>query len=218
MNDNKAPIGRRYKEVPVKSAIPIWCAATVWLFAAVFIPFYSVWHIIIIALISAAVGITVKLVLPKETRQVEVPFASGNFALDGIVQEIDRANDALENVRKSISADSPSAADKIYGICEQIEKIRQALINSPDDITSVRRFINYYLPTTVNLAEKYQKALEAKSEGENAQRTLSSIEAVFDQIKQSFEKQHDALFADDAMDASAEIKVLETMLQRDNLK
>lgn len=218
MNENKAPIGRRYKTVTVKSAIPVWCAAAVWLFAAIFIPFYSIWHIIIIAVISAAVGIIVKLVLPKETRQVEVPFASGNLALDGIVGEIDRASDALENVRKSIASDSPSAADKINGICEQIGKIRQALINSPDDITSVRRFINYYLPTTVNLAEKYRVTLEAKSEGENAKKTLTSIEAVFDQIRHSFEKQHDALFEDDAIDATAEIKVLETMLERDNLK
>lgn len=218
MNDNKAPIGRRFKTVTVKSAIPIWCAAAVWLIAAIFIPFYSIWHVIIIAAISAAVGVVVRLVLPKETRQVEVPFASGDPALDGIIGEIDRANDALENVRKSIAADSPYAADKIYGICEQTEKIRQALINSPDDITGVRRFINYYLPTTVNLAVKYQKTLMAKSDGENAKKTLTSIEAVFDQIKQSFEKQHDALFEDDAIDASAEIKVLETMLERDNLK
>ena len=218
MNDNKAPIGRRYKEVPVKSAIPIWCAAAVWIIAAAFIPFYSIWHIIIIAAISAAVGLIVKLVLPKEKRQVEVPFATGNLELDKIVQEIDRANDRLENVRISIKDDSPSAADKISGICEQTEKIRGALINSPDDIKSVRRFINYYLPTTVNLAEKYQTALEAKSDGENAKKTLSSIENVFDQIKQSFEKQHDALFADDVIDVSADIKVLETMLERDNLK
>ena len=218
MNENKAPIGRRYKEVPVKSAIPIWCAAAVWIFAAIFIPFYSIWHIVIIAAISAAVGITVKLVLPKETRRVEVPFASGNLALDGIISEIDRANDALDNVRASIASDSPSAADKIYGICEQIGKIRADLINSPGDISYVRRLINYYLPTTVNLAEKYRITLEAHSEGENAKTTLSSIEKVFDQIILSFKKQHDALFEDDVMDASAEIKVLETMLEKDNLK
>ncbi len=218
MNDNKAPIGRRYKEVTVKTAIPIWCASAVWIIAALFFPMYSVWHIIIAALLSAAVGVIVKLILPKETKRVEVPFASGNLALDGIIAEIDRADDALENVRSSISDASPSAADKIYGIREQIGRIRQALINSPDDITSVRRFINYYLPTTVNLAEKYKVTLEAESEGENAKKTLSSIEAVFDRIRHSFEKQHDALFENDAIDTSAEIKVLETMLQRDNLK
>lgn len=218
MNENKAPIGRRYKEVPVKSAIPIWCAAAVWLIAAIFIPFYSIWHIIIIAVISAAVGIIVKLVLPKETRQVEVPFASGNLELDSIVQEIDRANDALEAVRSGIAAEAPSAADKIDGICEQIGKIRADLINSPGDISYVRRFINYYLPTTVNLAEKYKITLQAHSKGENAKTTLEAIEKVFDQIRLSFEKQHDALFEDDVIDASAEIKVLETMLERDNLK
>lgn len=218
MDNNKAPIGRKYKQVPVKSAIPIWCAAAVWLIALAFIPIYSVWHIILIALASAAVGITVKLVLPKETRQVEVPFASGNLELDGIISEIDRADDRLEAIRKNISPDSPSASDKIYGIREQINKIRQALINSPDDIGSVRRFINYYLPTTVGLAEKYEKALSAKSEGDNAKKTLSSIEEVFDQIRLSFEKQHDALFENDVIDVTADIKVLETMLERDNLK
>ena len=218
MNDNKAPIGRRYKEVTVKTAIPIWCASAVWIIAALFFPMYSVWHIIIAALLSAAVGVIVKLILPKETKRVEVPFASGNLALDSIIAEIDRADDALENVRSSISDASLSAADKIYGIREQIGRIRQALINSPDDITSVLRFINYYLPTTVNLAERYKVTLEAESEGENAKKTLSSIEAVFDLIRHSFEKQHDALFENDAIDTSAEIKVLETMLQRDNLK
>ena len=218
MNDNKAPIGRKYKSVPVKSAIPYWCAAAVWLFSAIFIPFYSVWHIIIIAVISAAVGIIVKLVLPKETRQVEVPFASGNLALDDIVHEIDRASDRLDAVKVNINAKAPSAADKIGQIREQIDRIRQALINSPDDIGSVRRFINYYLPTTVNLAERYKITLESDSSGENVKATLSSIESAFEQIRNSFEKQHDALFEDDVIDVSADIKVLETMLERDNLK
>ena len=218
MNDNKAPIGRKYKSVPVKSAVPFWCAAAVWVFAAIFIPFYSVWHIIIIALISVAVGIVVKLVLPKETRQVEVPFASGNLALDDIVHEIDRASDRLDAVKTDINGKAPFAADKIGQILTQIDRIRQALINSPDDIGSVRRFINYYLPTTVNLAERYKITLEADSKGENVQTTLKSIETAFDQIKQSFEKQHDALFEDDVIDVSADIKVLETMLERDNLK
>ena len=188
------------------------------MFCAIFIPFYSVWHIIIIALISAAVGIVVKLVLPKETRQVEVPFASGNLALDDIVHEIDRALDSLEVSAKSVSKGAPSAADKIRQICESIGKIREALIKSPDDIGSVRRFINYYLPTTVNLAERYDKMLAAKSEGENAKKTLDVIDKAFDQIKASFDKQHDALFADDVIDVSADIKVLETMLERDNIK
>ena len=218
MNNNKAPIGRKYRDVPVKSAIPLWCAAGVWIIAAAFIPFYSIWHIIIIALISVAVGITVRLILPKEPRQVEVPFASGNVALDDIVHEIDRALDSLEGSAKSVSSSSPSAADKIRQICGSIENIREALISSPDDVNSVRRFINYYLPTTVNLTERYEKTLKVMSEGENAKKTLAAIESAFDQIKTSFDKQHDALFADDVIDVSADIKVLETMLERDNIK
>ena len=218
MNDNKAPIGRKYKDVPVRSAIPYWGAAAVWVIAALFIPFYGIWHIILIAAVSAAVGIVLKLVLPKETRKVEVPFASGNTALDDIVREIDRATDALDGVRKSIASKSPGTADTIDGICGSVTKIREALINSPEDINSVRRFINYYLPTTVNLAVRYEKTLLSDSGGENAGTTLCSIESALRQIKQSFDRQHDALFENDALDVGADIKVLETMLERDHLK
>ena len=65
MNDNKAPIGRRYVSVPVKSAIPIWGAAAVWVIAAFFVPMYSIIHILIIAAVSAAVGLILYFVLPK---------------------------------------------------------------------------------------------------------------------------------------------------------
>ena len=47
---------------------------------------------------------------------------------------------------------------------------------------------------------------------------MSDIDGVLDQIKVSFDRQYDALFADDVIDVSSDIKVLETMLERDDLK
>lgn len=218
MNDNKAPVGRRYVSVPVKSAIPIWGAAAVWVIAAFFVPMYSIIHILIIAAVSAAVGLILYFVLPKEYKQVEVPFASGDLQLDGMIGEIDRASDKLEAARAAIRDTSPGTADKIAQINGSVNKIREALIASPDDVGSVRRFINYYLPTTVKLAEKYAVVSLSEADGENATKTMKDIDGVFDQIKISFDKQYDALYDDDVIDVTSDIKVLETMLERDDLK
>ena len=47
---------------------------------------------------------------------------------------------------------------------------------------------------------------------------MKDIDGVFDQIKISFDKQYDALYDDDVIDVTSDIKVLETMLERDDLK
>lgn len=218
MNDNKAPVGRRYENVPVRSALPYWGAAAVWIIAAIFLPMYSIIHIILIAAVSAGVWFLLYRLLPKEYKQVEVPFASGDLQLDKMIGEIDRAADRLDAARASISGRSPGTADKLGQIIGSVNRIREALIASPDDVGSVRRFINYYLPTTVKLAEKYEVTSSSGASGENAKKTLSDIDGIFDQIKLSFDRQHDALFEDDVIDVTSDIKVLETMLERDDLK
>ena len=37
-SQKSAPAGRKYIDVPVKSALPIWSAAAVWVLAALFVP------------------------------------------------------------------------------------------------------------------------------------------------------------------------------------
>ena len=135
-----------------------------------------------------------------------------------MIGEIDRASDKLEAARAAIRDTSPGTADKIEQINGSVNKIREALIASPDDVGSVRRFINYYLPTTVKLAEKYAVVSLSEADGENATKTMKDIDGVFDQIKISFDKQYDALYDDDVIDVTSDIKVLETMLERDDLK
>ena len=55
--------GKKYKQVPVKSALPIWAAAAVWLIAALLLPLYNLLHLIGIALVS--VGAALLVMNPK---------------------------------------------------------------------------------------------------------------------------------------------------------
>lgn len=209
--------GKKYKQLEMGSALPIWAAAAVWLLAALILPMYNPLHLLIVAGISVGAALLVKKVVPKETKLVEIPVNTGNRDLDETVRSINEAAAALNSVTCRIAA-KPEMARRLENIVKTAEKIRDALIASPDDLPKVRRFLNYYLPTTQKLADKYALLAEQETDSQNIRETALSIEGALVQIDESFIRQLDALFADDALDVSTDISVLQTLLARDNLK
>ena len=88
---------------------------------------------------------------------------------------------------------------------------------SPDKLPQIRKFMDYYLPTTLKLLNAYQRMDSTGVEGENITGTKEKVEGVMDTIAAAFEKQLDGLFGADALDISTDIAVLETMLERAGL-
>ncbi len=211
------PAGRKYIEVPVKSALPIWAAAAVWVLAALLVPMYSIIHIITVAAVSVGAALIVGKLLPKETKTVEVPFASGNLELDGMVSEINKTVDRLNTAKGEIAKYDFTTAGVVDNIINTAEKIRDNIAQDPKDLVSLRRFFNYYLPTTVKLCDKYAFVLSQGVDSANAAETKEAIKPALSRIDAAFTKQLDALYADDALDISTDVTVLESMLKRDNL-
>lgn len=54
-------------------------------------------------------------------------------------------------------------------------------------------------------------------EGANIDGTMGRIDAMMDKVVEAFDKQLDALFADEALDISTDITVLEQMLAQEGL-
>ena len=210
--------GRKYREVTKKSALPLWIAAAVWVIAALFLPMYNMLHIIGIAAVSVGAGLAAAKFLPRETELKEIPFYTGNADLDTMVKSIGETLTQFGEAEKQIREKNAQAADSLASISETTEKIRDALINEPKDLPVVRRFMNYYLPTTQKLVNKYVFVMRQDADSENITATAASIEGALAQIDTAFKHQLDALFADDALDISTDITVLEALLARDNLK
>ena len=81
----------------------------------------------------------------------------------------------------------------------------------------IRKFMNYYLPTTLKLLDSYA-LLEAQGiEGENITASKAEIERTMDTLIAGFEKQLDRLFSSQAMDITADVEVLEGMMAQDGL-
>ncbi len=124
------------------------------------------------------------------------------------IEHIRACNDAIPG--EEISA-------KLYRLEQIMTRIFKQVEKQPELASDLRKFINYYLPTTAKLVEAY-KELDAEAvEGENISRTKQEIEDTIDTINEAFEKLLDSFFEEKAWDISSDINVMKTMLKQDGM-
>lgn len=136
------------------------------------------------------------------------PEPAAEPAPEGVVGEIRRLNDEI---------DDPAVSERIDRIERVTASILRTLEEKPDRADAARRFMNYYLPTTLKLLESYRLMEKQSYQGENIQASRRRIEDVLDKIVAATERQQDRLFGTEALDVEAEISVLETMMTSDGL-
>ena len=87
----------------------------------------------------------------------------------------------------------------------------------PELASDLRRFMNYYLPTTRNLVDAYREIELDSFRTEQNEKTKKEIEDTLDTINQAFEKLLNSFFEERAMDISSDISVLHSMLAQEGL-
>ena len=87
----------------------------------------------------------------------------------------------------------------------------------PEKLPQIRRFLDYYLPTTLKLLNAYDRMSGTGVSGENIDTTLAKVEGMMRTIVAAFEKQLDSLYGAEALDISTDITVLENMMAREGL-
>ena len=127
---------------------------------------------------------------------------------NAILQEIREVNDAIPD--EAMSA-------KIDRIGEITGKILDYQRSHPSKSGQLRSFLNYYLPTTLKILRAYAQLDAQGIEGENITAAKKRIESMMDMVVNGFESQLDKLFADDALDITSDVAVLENMLRKDGL-
>jgi hypothetical protein len=124
------------------------------------------------------------------------------------LRRIRQINDAIAN---------PELSEKIYRIEELTAKIFRLLDERPEKSGELRTFMNYYLPQTLKILESYAKMEAQGVDGDNIQEAKQKIESMMDKLVDGYETQLDKLFAEDVLDISADLKVMEQMLEKDGL-
>ena len=204
------------KKIVHKSAVPIYAAAAVWVLYAVMFPLHRVMHFVLVALASAAVYFVASALCPPVVEEVkEKPVRTGNEELDKMIAESKLALRELRRLDENIEDETISA--QIRRLEEISGKIFTQVRENPEKLPQIRRFMNYYLPTTMKLLNSYDLMNGQEIAGDNVKGTMERVENIMATIVTAFEKQLDALFGAEAMDISTDITVLENMLAREGL-
>ena len=209
---------------------PIYTFAGVWLIAACFLPMYRLWALLLtLGLSSFCAYLMGKHAAKKEQKQAEAPAAEAQPAqpktaapqksygpeIDPILQEGNRALGEMGRIYMSVQ--DVEVRKKINELMRITDKITQDAIHDPSDIPQIKKFMNYYLPTTIKLLNAYDRMSAQGIEGENLDKSMKSINEMLDQAIVAYKKRLDSLFENQALDIETDIEVMNQMLAREGL-
>ena len=205
-----------------RSVAPFYGVAAVWVVYALAFDLYRPTHFVFAAVLSAGVYLLLRAVCKDEEYEVEIPdtpkpepASTGNPELDKMIRDGALAVEEMKRLDENIED------EKISQAIRELERTSQAIFQqvreAPEKLPQIRKFMDYYLPTTLKLLNAYDRMSSVGVGGENIDGTKERVEAIMDTIVAAFDKQLDGLFGAEALDVSADITVLETMLAREGL-
>ncbi len=153
----------------------------------------------------------------REVLSEEKKIALDNLSKDarGMIEEGRKFVGQIRSANLAIPSEDLSA--KLDKLEEVTDKIFDYVEVHPEKLPEIRKFMEYFLPTTLKLLEAYQRLDKQPIEGKNIISSKKEIEASMDTINEAFENLLDDLFEEMVMDISTDISVLETMFAQEGL-
>uniref|UniRef100_UPI003FF0439E 5-bromo-4-chloroindolyl phosphate hydrolysis family protein n=1 Tax=Gemmiger formicilis TaxID=745368 RepID=UPI003FF0439E len=145
---------------------------------------------------------------PRKAKAAKPAAAQEKDEYQKILDELRRVNDEIPDEEMT---------DKISRLEAVSTKIFEQAKADPDKLPQMRKFMDYYLPTSLKLLNTYAELDKQGIEGENISESKHRIEQTMDTLVKAFENQLDRLFASDALDVSTDIDVMQNMLRADGL-
>lgn len=222
-----------------RSVLPVYLIGVTWLVYAAVFPLRAPVHYVSCAVLSAVIFAAAKAVfpdqhfnMPGETEKPSAPKAEQakekaeakqekakepalSPEIAKLVQERDRALAEMRRLNDNIPDEKISR--QIDHLEEVTRKIIGQVVDDPQKLPQIRRFLDYYLPTTLKILNAYDRMGAVGISGENIDTTKSKVETMMDTVCQAFDKQLDALFGAEALDISTDITVMENLLAREGL-
>ncbi len=217
--------------VKKRSVLPVYLIGVVWLLWSIFFSLSRVSDFLLCAGVSLLAYFVGKIIFPdrgydvqdeaasvaqaapRQEKQEEKTKSTGNPEIDALLVERGRAISEMRRLNASIKDVKISA--QIDHLEATTGKIIDAVVKTPAKLPQIRKFMNYYLPTTLKLLGSYEQLSKQSVKGENITSTMFNIAGMMHTVADAFEKQLDSLFTDEAMDISADITVFETMLKQE---
>ena len=131
-------------------------------------------------------------------------------------QVITTGQDMIATIKKENAAiPDQELTEQMNNLSIKCEQIFRTVSESPSKAPQVRKFMNYYLPTTLKMLANYRTMQQrGVSYGEMKEARETTVHGM-NLILTACQKQIDNLHRDNMLDISTDIDVLEQMLKRD---
>jgi 5-bromo-4-chloroindolyl phosphate hydrolysis protein len=147
-----------------------------------------------------------------ETKEEESPYSP---EVQAVIKEGRVALKEMGRLYNSIP--KPEIRSRINQLMAVSDQIIRDAIDDPADVPQIRKFLDFYLPTTIRLLNAYDRMSAQEYAGENITGSMERIEEMLDTTIEAYKKQLDALFANQAANIQIDIDTMNTMLAREGL-
>lgn len=201
------------------SVVPIYTIAAVWLIYTLATGLHRLLDVAICAALSVGGYFLMLTFFPGTTVQVEVPEPepdTGDRELDEVIRQGRASIAAIRRLNEQIPDDDISK--NLSALEDLTRKIFARLEADKQHLPCCRQFLNYYLPTTIELLERYVTLQNQGLDTGDVREAMGRIARMLYTIREAFTRQLDSLFAQDVVDINAEITVMEQMMQAQGLR
>lgn len=201
-------------------------AAAVWILYLIH-PGLYVWYdyaaagfLSLIALVVSAAVLPKTVVVGQQVRTAE-EYKPPEPAKTGVEETDDLLKEAQSHFSDLAALDRAINDDKLDKPVRELLDITRQIIDyvskTPEKAKQIRQFVRYYLPTTIRLLKNYDELNRQPVKGENIRESIKKIEGIMDGILFTFRQQLDDLYRDKNIDISADIAVMENMINQDDV-
>ncbi len=138
---------------------------------------------------------------------------TGDPAADAVIT---KGQEIINTIRHENAAiPDPRLSSQMESICDKCEQIFRSVSETPAKAPQVRKFMNYYLPTTTKMLANYRTMQDRGVSFQEMTDARDTTIRGLNMILTACQKQIDALHKENLLDISTDIDVLEQMLRRD---
>ena len=158
--------------------------AVVVLYSLIF-PMYRWQHYLIVADIALLVGRVVFIMAQGLDTSKEAPVQqpipkTGDNAVDSLVE---KGQEMLAQIRhENDLIPDAQLTDQMNQLDKVANQIFHTVAEHPEKAPQIRRFLDYYLPTTLKMLTGYRKMDERQVKGQNANETRAQIREAMDTV------------------------------------
>lgn len=200
------------------SAWPYYLAGATWFIYAMIFPLYRWLDFLVAALLCAGTFFIAKrffrptdMWVSRKPEKIDTGDAQADAMLSQGGDCLTRLRSARAQIRDLV------VRDKLGRIAQTVESILAHVGENPKKAVRIRKFMDYYLPALLKLAQSYAQLEGQDVKGENISAGMEGIKGILDTVEKAFRKQFDALYDDAALDIITDIQVLENMLAGEGL-